>query len=84
MNYPYKEGWWETKDHRKLKIEDMKTSHIENTIKYLKKNTCFYDEGGGYDWDIDSWWYEDNYHLVDEKIEELEYELNKRLKESGE
>ena len=35
-------------------------------------------------WDIDSWWYEDNSHLVDKKIEELEKELNKRLKESGE
>ena len=45
MNYPYKKGWWETKDHRKLKIEDMETSHIENTIKYLKKNIDFYDEG---------------------------------------
>ena len=84
MNYPYKEGWWETKDHRKLKIEDMETSHIENTIKYLKKNKDFYDEGGGNTWDIDSWWYEDNSHLVYKKIKELEYELNKRLKENGE
>ena len=84
MNYPYKKGWWETKDHKKIKIKDMETSHIENTIKYLKKNTNFYDEGGGDYWDIDSWWYEDNSHLVDKKIEELEYELNKRLKESGE
>jgi len=80
MNYPYKEGWWETKDHKKLKIKNMETSHIENTIKYLKKNTSFYDECGGNSWDIDSWWYEDNSHLVDKKIEELEYELNKRKK----
>ena len=84
MNYPYKKGWWETKDHRKLKIEDMETSHIENPIKYLKKNKDFYDEGGGNTWDIDSWWYEDNSHLVDKKIEELENELSKRLKEKGE
>ena len=84
MNYPYKKGYWETKDHRLLKIEDMETSHIENTIKYLKKNTDFYDEGGGYAWDVDSYWYDDNSYLVDKKIEELEYELNKRLKESGE
>ena len=42
MNYPYKKGWWETKDHMELKIEDMKTSHIENTIKYLKRNNDFY------------------------------------------
>lgn len=84
MNYPYKQGWWETKDHKKIKICDMETSHIENTIKYLKKHTDFYDEGGGCAWDIDSYWYEDNSHLVDKKIKELEYELNKRLKESGE
>ena len=84
MGYPYKQGYWETKDHRKIKIKDMETSHIENTIKYLKKNKDFYDEGGGYTRDIDSWWYEDNSHLVDKKIEELEYELNKRLKENGE
>ena len=44
MNYPYKKGWWETKDHKKIKIEDMETSHIENTIKYLKRNNNFYDE----------------------------------------
>ena len=42
MDYPYKQGYWETKDHRKIKIKDMETSHIENTIKYLKKNTNFY------------------------------------------
>lgn len=78
MNYPYKKGWWETKDHKKLKIKDMETSHIKNTIKYLKKNICFYDEGGGDAWDVDSYWYEDNSHLVDKKIQELEYELNKR------
>lgn len=84
MNYPYKQGYWETKDHREMKISDMETSHIENTIKYLKKYPDFYDEGGGFAFDIDSYWYEDNSHLVDKKIEELEYELNKRLKESGE
>lgn len=46
MNYTYKQGYWETKDHRLLKIEDMETSHIENTIKYLQRNSDFYDEGG--------------------------------------
>ena len=84
MDYPYKQGYWETKDHRKIKISDMEISHIENTIKYLKRNPDFYDEGGGDAWDIDSYWYEDNSHLVEKKIQELEYELNKRLKESGE
>lgn len=82
MGYPYKQGYWETKDHRKIEICDMETSHIENTINFLKKNKDFYDEGGGCAWDIDSYWYEDNSYLVDKKIEELEKELNKRLKGS--
>ena len=80
MGYPYKQGYWETKDHRKIKICNMETSHIENTINFLKKHKDFYDEGGGCAWDSDSYWYEDNSHLVDKKIEELENELNKRLK----
>ena len=25
MEYPYKKDWWETKDHKKIKINDMKT-----------------------------------------------------------
>lgn len=82
MDYPYEKDWWETKDHRKIKICDMETSHIKNTINYLKRHTDFYDVCFG-----DNWYgyeYENNSHLVDKKIEELEYELNKRLKESGE
>ncbi len=78
MEYEYKEGWWETKDHKKTKISDMENSHIKNTINYLKRNPDFYDEGGGYGFDVDSWWYENNSHLVEKKIEELEEELKKR------
>lgn len=44
MKYPYKEDWWETKYHKKIKICDMETSHIENTIKFLKKHKDFYDD----------------------------------------
>lgn len=88
MDYPYKQGYWETKDHRKIKISDMEISHIENTIKFLKRNRNFYDEeyGGMFGPDGDDIFYDyiDNSHLVDKKIEELENELNKRLKESGE
>lgn len=76
MEYPYKEDWWETKDHRKIKISDMKTSHIENTIKYLQNNEDFYDICGGDN--PDNYYYEDNSYLVDKKIEELQYELDKR------
>jgi hypothetical protein len=76
MEYPYKKDWWETKDHKKIKISDMETSHIENTIKYLQRHEDFYDECFG-----DNWFgyeYEDNSELVDKKIEELQYELDKR------
>ena len=82
MNKDYKPDWWETKEHRMIKICDMETSHIENTIKYLKKHPTFYDEGGGISCDWNTYYYEDNSHLVDRKIEELQYELDKRLKGS--
>lgn len=90
MSYPYKQGYWETKDHRKIKICDMETSHIENTIKYLKKHTDFYGKTYFAGWTCDGdgdgqiYDYIDNSDLVYKKIQELEYELNKRLKESGE
>ena len=37
MSYNYIEGYWEMSNHKKIKISDMETSHIENTIKFLKK-----------------------------------------------
>ena len=85
MGYTYKKGWWETKDHKKMKIKDMETSHIENTIKFLKRNPTFYDKEYGF-WDSDNGFfcdYIDNSHLVEDKIDELEFELRLRKIEKG-
>lgn len=84
MKYPYKKGWWETKDHRKIKISDMETSHIENTINFLKKHRNFYDEEYGfYDYDDGEvfYAYKNNSYLIDKKIEELQCELDRRTGE---
>ena len=83
--YSFKKGHWETKDHKIIKIKDMETSHIENTINFLKQRPDFYDEEYsyyGYDADSMFYDYEDNSYLVDEKIEELELELRFRKLES--
>lgn len=80
--YEYKKGYWETKDYQLIKIKDMETSHIENTIKYLKRNPHFYDEYYSLGYcdgdDYETGDYEDNSDLVLKKIEELEKELKKR------
>ena len=78
--YGYKKDWWETKDHKKMKIKDMETSHIQNTINYLKKHPTFYDEEYCGGWDAESYYYDyiDKSDLVDKKIEELELELRFR------
>lgn len=78
MDYEYKKGYWETKDHKILKISDMETSHIKNTIKYLERHKDFYDIAYG-DFLYESYDYEDNSELVYRKIYELQEELNKRL-----
>ena len=79
--YNYEEGIWETKDHKIIKIKDMETSHIKNTINFLKKRPDFYDEEYSF-WDGDTdgmfYDYENNSYLVDKKIEELELELRFR------
>ena len=74
--YDYEYGWWETKDNKKIKIEDMNINHIKNTINYLKRHPDFYDRYYGSIYDPCD--YEDNSDLVDKKIKELQYELDKR------
>lgn len=82
MNYEYKKGYWETKDHQLIKIKDMETSHIENTIKYLKKHPFFYDRCYFDNYTINDdfipYAYVNNSDLVLKKIKELEKELKKR------
>ena len=80
--YPYKKGYWETKDHKIIKISDMETSHILNTIKFLEQRPDFYKEEY-YDiniFDKDDCFYQCDYNkeLVDKKIQELYFELLKR------
>lgn len=81
MEYAYKEGWWETKDHRKIRISDMEMSHIENTIKYLQRHDDFYDKAYGVANGPDCYDYEDNSELVYKKIDELKEELDRRKRE---
>lgn len=83
MEYEYKKGWWETKDHKRIRIKDMTWAHLVNTINLLKRTPEFYDEVyiGGFCWisseDFDAD-YIDNSKLVDKKIKELEDELERR------
>ena len=81
--YPFKAKCRETKDHHIIKIEDMETSHIKNTISLLQRTRDFYDEGCGDLWNPDTFYYDDNSYLVDIKIKELEEELKKRQKEEN-
>ena len=88
MTYKYKKGYWETKDHKMIKIKDMETSHIKNTIELLKRNPTFYDEEYSF-WDggdADGMYYDyvDNRQLVEDKIDELELELRLRKLERNE
>jgi hypothetical protein len=85
MGYTYKEGWWQTKDYKWIKIKDMETSHIENSIKLLKRNSKFYDVEFINKWEVENFhYYEHNSDLVDKKIDELEFELRLRKLEKGE
>ncbi len=65
----YNRGYWETKDHKTLKIELMETSHIKNCINLLKRNLQKLDE------DELDYYYRDYFNF---KIDEFEKELKKR------
>ena len=34
----YESGYWITKDHKTIKIRDMESSHIRNSIRMLERN----------------------------------------------
>ena len=75
----YKKGYWITQFGDVIKISNMSTNHIRNTIGYLESHRDFYDIATMVlPYDIDSFDYEDNSHLVDEKIKELKEELKNR------
>ena len=79
--YTYKKGYWETKDHKMVRIVDMDTFHIWNIIRLLKRNRHFYDEFygcTGFGTDEFYYDYENNEDLVQDKINELEHELRIR------
>ena len=65
----YDRKYWTTRDGKRLKIELMETSHIKNTINLLKRNISKLDKD-------ELEYYEDYYNF---KINELEYELKKRV-----
>lgn len=77
----YKEDYWCTKEGKYIRICDMETKHIINTIKYLERHTDFYDVYSG---DYDGFDYDDNSELVYRKIDELKYELDRRMKNAVE
>ena len=64
----YNRGYWETKDHKTLRIELMESSHIRNCINLLKRNLQKLDE--------EEKDYYEEYILF--KIDEFEKELKKR------
>lgn len=64
----YDEGYWTTKDGKRLSIREMETSHIKNTINMLKRNIRTMDKEF-------KDFYEDYFNF---KIDELEKELRIR------
>ena len=68
----YIKDYWKTSKGEKLKISDMETYHIVNTIKFLYRNPLFYATGCEIE---DGCYLEDNEELVNKKIHELEKEL---------
>ena len=68
LELSYDEGHWTTKNGKRLSIREMETSHIENTIKLLKRSIKTMDS------DFKDY-YEDYFNF---KIDELEEELRIR------
>lgn len=64
----YDEGYWTTKNGKRISIREMETSHIKNTINLLKRNIEKLD-------DTLRDYYDDYFNY---KINELEKELRVR------
>lgn len=77
-------SFWTTKDGKEIKYKDLKTSHLVNILKYIKKKSCegiTLMSGGGFD--SDEMWYDEETINGEEALQHFDYyglksELNKR------
>ena len=68
---------WTTKDGVTKDIRELKTSHLENIIRLLKKrNGTYMTYGGGTD--AEDMWFDEELVNLDEDIEKIELELRLR------
>lgn len=65
---------WTTKDYRQIKVKDMTTKHIQNTIRAIEEGRILFK--------INLGWFEDNdFQIIDEDTEKKEHWLDIFYKE---
>lgn len=65
---------WTTKDYKQIKVKDMTTKHIQNTIRAIEENRILFK--------INLGWFEDNdFQIIDEDTERKEHWLDIFYKE---